>query len=585
MLSYLRVRGLALLDDVSLELAPGMNVLTGETGAGKSIIVDALTLLRGARAKSAAIRDGTDALCVDAQFDLSGGIAERIAPILAAHGLPTSDVANLVVQRTVPRAGRGRSFVQAGLTTQAVLAEIGEVLIDICSQHEHHSLTRVHRHLELLDGYANLEEQLCAYSECFAGLRSIEAELNALQERSAAGPAQAGFLRYQLQELERTAPQPGEFDRLRGKLELLRNARRWHDFAREAHEVLYEAEASVVARLASLLERARHGAQQSERLAAVVEQLEAAKVASEEADHEALRFQRELELEPGELEQAEARMSELSALRRKYRCDLDQVSAHVTALRAEVDALDHAEQRLTELEARTESLRQRCLQRADTLRATRQRARRGLAEAIVAELAVLHIPGARFEAKLTPLPPEQLGPRGLDRIEFLFSANPGEPRAPLNQVASGGELSRVLLAIKGVLSSGDEVATYVFDEVDAGVGGAVAVAIGQRLRAASRQHQLLCITHLPQIAAHADAHFRVDKRTAQGRTAARVVRLSASDRVEELARMLGGAQVTETARQHARQLLAEAQKTRESAPRPTRRRRSGSRSSRGATRG
>ncbi len=557
MLSFLRIRGLALLDDVTLELSRGMNVLTGETGAGKSIIVDALTLLRGARSRVSALRSGADALHVDAQFELGREICARVKPVLLAHGLPSEDP-TLVVQRTVPRSGRGRCFLQAELTTQSVLAEVGEVLIDICSQHEHHSLTLVARHLDLLDGYARLDAALGEYQEPYREYKRLATELSTLSSQSGDGAVRADYLRFQIEELERIAPEPGEDERLRRQLELLRNAQRWEELAREAHETLYESEDAVVGRLAGLAERARRGRDQSERLAVIAEQLESAAVACEDADREATRFLAELDLDPAGLEQAEARLSELLALGRKHGGDLSDLDARLDSMRQELDALDHLEERMAALRDASEHARSKCLQLAHGLHRQRERSRKQLADAVVEELAALHMPQARFEARLELLPEAQLGPRGLDRAEFLFSANPGEPPAPLTQVASGGELSRVLLAIKGVLAIGDEVATYVFDEVDAGVGGSVAQAIGQRLHRAAQSHQVLCITHLPQIAAFADAHYRVDKLTERGRTTTRVTQLSEDERVEELARMLGGAKVTESARQHARELIDQA---------------------------
>jgi len=567
MLSYLRIRGLALLDDVVLEFSRGMNVLTGETGAGKSIIVEALALLRGARAQTTALRAGVDAIRVDGQFEISGRLVERIDATLGTAGL-TLDEGNLLVQRIVPRAGRGRCLVQSEMTTQAVLTRLGEGLLDICSQHEHHSLTHVARHLELLDGYARIDPALDDYARRFQQYRATRAELEALRSKQGEAAGRADYLRFQLEELERIAPQPGEYEALRGRLELLRDAKRWGDLAREAQEVLYESEDSVVARLASLEDRARRGASHSTRLAAVAEHLTAAVAAAEEAAREAMRFWHELELEPAQLETAEDRFSELSALRRKYGSSLDDITEHLASMQSELDLLDHAEEHLTELERRLQTEHADCVQRALELRRRRQATRAKLAREVVDELAALHIPGALFEIAWERLDEADLGPRGLDRIQFLFSANPGEPPAPLSRVASGGELSRVLLAVKGVLSTGDQVATYVFDEVDAGVGGAVAQAIGQRLSRAAREHQVLCITHLPQIAAFADTHFRVEKRTTGGRTTARVVRLSVEERVEELARMLGGARVTQTARTHAVQLLEEAAAARSVNPKP-----------------
>ncbi len=555
MLSYLRVQGLALLQDVQLELAPGMNVLTGETGAGKSILVDALTLLRGARARSELLRAGADNCSVEAQFDLDPARSAQLAPLLAEHGLPAAPD-SLVVKRTTPRGGRGRSFVQAELTTVQVLGAVGEHLIDICSQHEHHGLTRVGRHIELLDGYARLDDQVAAYGRTYAEYRDTLRALERLRTEASEGAARADYLRFQIDELERIAPEPGEIDRLRQRIELLRDAQGWQQFANDAHQVLYESEEAIIGVLAGLLDRARRGVSQSSRLEAMVEHLTAAQTACEEADHLATRLGAEVELDPGELEQNEERLHQLITLQRKHQ-SLDEADALLASMRDELATVEHADEHLAALAARAARLEDDCRRQAAQLHTARIQAARELSSALVAELAALHLPRARLEARVEPLDPETLGSRGLDRVEFVFSANPGEPLAPLTRVASGGELSRVLLALKGVVADTGTVATYVFDEVDAGVGGAVAEAIGQRLQQAARGSQVLCITHLPQIAACADAHFRVEKQTTRGRTTTRVSRLDAEERIEELARMLGGKQVTTSARDHARALLSQ----------------------------
>lgn len=581
MLNYLRVRGLALLDDVTLELTPGLNVLTGETGAGKSIIVDALALLRGARGRADLVRSGAEAAIADAQFELTGATAERVAAALAARGITAGEAGSLVVQRLLPVSARSRCFLQAELTTQAVLAEVGKLLIDICSQHEHHSLTELARHLELLDAYAGLEAPLAEYAERYSEWRETLGALEELQRQAQQGLARADYLRFQIEELERVAPGPGEFDNLRRRAALLRGAQRWAEFARDARDLLYESEDAVVPRLSGLLERARRGADDSERLAAIAAELTTAELACEEAARLAERFSTEIDIEPGALEQVEERLHELELLRRKHGVEPDELEPRLGAMRAELDALDNAEARLQALEQRATSLRQSALELAGRLSTERRRAAVKLARALETELEALELRGARLEARVERLGDDQLGPRGIDRVEFAFSANPGEPPAPLARVASGGELSRVLLALKNVLSGDDRVSTYVFDEIDAGVGGAVAQAIGLRLRHAAREHQVLCITHLPQIAAFADAHYRVDKRKKGDRTITRVVRLDEQQRVEELARMLGGARVSDTARQHARQLLADARhstelaRRRPSASRATARRNAG----------
>ncbi len=562
MLSYLRIQGLALLDDVSLELCDGLNVLTGETGAGKSIIVDALALLRGARGRTELVRSGDDAATVQAQFELGRDTETAVAALLREHGLRDEDASAVVVSRTLPRSGRSRCFLQSELTTQGVLASVGEHLVDICSQHEHHSLTNVGRHIELLDQYAQLAADLTRYGEAFGRYKELTAELERARESAADAPARLEYLRFQLEELERIDPQPGELESLKAQVELLRNANRWATFARAVQETLYEGEGSVLERLSPILEQARRGKEQSPHLEVLTEQLAAALSHVEEANQSAQHFAASLDIDPGSLEQAEERLHELTVLRRKHGADIEDLSLRLTELRDECATLEHAEEHIARLEAALETQERQCSSLARALHEKRKSASESLSHALEKELAALHLAKARLQAKLDWLEDAPLGPRGRDRVEFLFSANAGEPLAPLTRVASGGELSRVLLAVKSTLTSGDSVSTYVFDEVDAGVGGAVAESIGVRLSRAARHHQVLCITHLPQIAAFADAHFRVDKRAQGGRTITRVTQLDDQTRLDELARMLGGSRVTDSAREHARQLIAEARRAR-----------------------
>lgn len=558
MLEYLRIRGLALLDDVALELHAGMNVLTGETGAGKSIIVDALTLVRGARGRAELVRDGEAAAQVQAQFWLDARARGGLGPVFAEHGLDVEDDAALVLERVVSRGGRGRSLAQGSLTTQAVLGRIGEHLIDVCSQHEHHSLTSVARHLELLDAYAGLAQSSGEYAEQFARLQEARVARATMLAQSAESVQRGDYLRFQIEELDRLAPESGEHDELAARVQLMREAHRWRAFAHEARESLYEADDAIAGRIANLLDAARRRAPESAALVEIEEQLEVARIACEEAADAAVRLAEEVELEPEQLEACEERLHDLARVARKHGCDPDELADRLARMHEELETLDNLDDHLSALADRERELEGACLELAERLHDERELAARRLGTAIEAELAALHMSGARLEARVERRADGELGPRGLDRVELAFSANAGEPLASLSKVASGGELSRVLLAIKGVLATGDQVATYVFDEVDAGVGGAVAEAIGRRLHQASRDRQVLCITHLPQIAAFADVHYRVEKRTKGGRTVTRVVELDAEQRVEELARMLGGAKVTASARKHAQELLAQA---------------------------
>lgn len=558
MLDYLHIRGLALLDDVALELGRGMNVLTGETGAGKSIIVDALGLIRGGRGRAELVREGSELAEVEAQFALDAVVRARVAPLLSTLGFG-DDEDQLVVGRSVRRAGRGRAQLQSRLVTRAALAQVGSQLVDICSQHEHHSLTDVGAHIDLLDHYAKLGDDRHAYAQNYRAWQTCCMQLRDVRAAASERLRRVDYLRFQVEELEAHEEDFPRVDELRERLALLRDAQRWSSFAAEAQHRLYEADDAICSQLASMADTAGRGADAVRALAEMSEQLEAAVIACDEAARAAASLATDLDADPAEFDTVAERVHEIDHLERKHACTAAELSGHLDAMRKELAELEGADEREAELEREEAERSSGCQAGAKRLRAARKRAARRLAAQIERELGALHMPDARVEVAVRPRPQGDLGPRGSDEVEFLFSANPGEPLAALNRVASGGELSRVLLAVKSVLATGDPVVTYVFDEVDAGVGGAVAEAIGRRLCTTARERQVLCITHLPQIAAFAEQHFHVEKRRLAGRTVTRVRRLSAEERVEELARMLAGAKVTDAARKHARDLIDAAQ--------------------------
>ncbi|MBL4685778.1 MAG: DNA repair protein RecN [Nannocystaceae bacterium] len=581
MLAYLRIRGLALLDDVTLEFSAGMTVLTGETGAGKSIIVGALSLLRGARANSDLVRAGQDTAVIDARFDPKPEAWPRLKALADELGIDLGDLADgLIVRRTIAKSGRSRSFIQDAPTTQGALATLGQQLVDICGQHEHHFLTHAGHHLEVLDACAGAETLLGKYRVAYVGWREAQTELSELQARTTDRVQRADYLRFQVEELERVSPQPGEQEALQRRHVLLKDTQQWAEFADEARHELYEADGAIAGRLAAMAARAVCGAEQSPALAELAEHLTAAQLSCEEAAHAASQLGDELNVEPGELETVAERLHELLSLRRKHGVDADALVQRLSQMQHEILALEHSEQRQREAVDRERDSRAQCCRVGKKLHDKRAAAAQGLCDAVVSELSALHLASARLSIEVVAESLDEPGPQGIDRAEFLFSANPGEPLAPLSRVASGGELSRVLLAIKGALAADDRVATYVFDEVDAGVGGRVAEAIGRRLQAAAATHQVLCVTHLPQIAAFAASHIRVEKATKNGRTTTRVVSLEFDDRAPELARMLGGAKTSAT--QHAERLLVDAKKRRAPARSPVTRSRARARSRAGA---
>ncbi|MBX3183588.1 MAG: DNA repair protein RecN [Polyangiaceae bacterium] len=580
MLAYLQIRGLAVIDQLALELTQGLNVLTGETGAGKSIIVGALGSLRGsrgARSRPLSLRAGAEQGVVEAQFIVPPGSTaeEALARLGVAPSAAGDGGAELVLSRVLSRGGRSRAAVQGALVPQAQLAAVGECLVDICSQHEQHSLARLGRHLELLDehltdrgvgsvaksrGGLSFGALLAEYRQRYAELRRVERELAEARAVLGKDPALGAYWQHQLEELTAVDPREGEWEELSAALRRLHSAQIVTERLQQVEHELSLGEDAVTSKLHAL-ERQLRAVGEAE-LSAVAEPLESARLACEAALSQVERLLAR-EASGESLAALEERRHQLATLRRKHGEDL--IAAR-ERLSQEVGRWQGAEERVAALDVEREAALEQALGVARELHQRRVEGAAELGRAVTRELASLHMPHAQIRIQVEELTPERLHAAGLDRVELLVSANPGEPPGPLSEVASGGELSRVLLALSAVSRGRSGVSTYVFDEVDAGVGGKVADAIGRRLLGAARGgegSQVLCITHLPQVAAYADSHFRVEKVTRGGRAQTRVVRLSEAERREELARMLGGAEVTDSALAHAERLLVEARKVRE----------------------
>lgn len=558
MLSILRVRQLAIIDELEVAFAPGLNVLTGETGAGKSILVAALQLVLGGRGRPQLVRTGAERAEVEALFDLSGDPA-ALARVQELVGFE-AEGAEVIVRRVLDASGRSRAYVNGRLTTLAQLSVLARGLVDISSQHEHHTLVDPATHIHYLDAFAFERAERAGGADpqgslragmaaAWASLAGLEGELGDLRRALAEG--QGDFLRFQLAELERVLQ--GDVD-VEAELTRLRHADRLGGLLERAEVALWSGDRSLTGALSTVLRDLAQAVDIDPALRAVRDRVEAAAAELEDAGRELGRARRTVRADPARLADLEERLHELRRLRRRHGDDLPAVAG---AVRARIAELDGAEQRIADLEAACASARTRAAQVADALSVARRAAGQALGAAISAELASLGMGEARVDVAVADA---GLGALGQDRVEYLIATNRGEPPRPLAQVASGGELSRSLLAIKRVLAAAGPVGLYVFDEVDTGVGGAIADAIGRKLAEVARHHQVLCITHLPQIAAVGETHFHVRKAVepdAQGqeRTRSRIERLSPGQRVDEVARMLGGAVVTDTTRAAARELL------------------------------
>ena len=562
MLTLLRVQNLAIIESLELELGPGLNILTGETGAGKSILLAALGLVLGARGQSQLVRTGADRAVVEGLFDVRDpGSAAR----LRAAGVDVEG--ELVVRRELLASGRTRAYMNGRLTTAAQLQALARGLVDISSQHQHHTLVDPNTHLAHLDAFAVLagrrEEVGAAVGALRAGRVARDAARRALRDRV----EREDLLRFQLEEVDALAPEPGEDVRLLEDRERLAHGAGLLSAAEAGHHALYGAEQALCARIARVVDEVVGAGVHDPALAELGARLCSAQVELQEAALDLGRYAERLDADPARLRGVEERLDALRRVVRKHGADLDALLGWRDAARAELAELGASEGRLESLEAELCALSSAALAAADSLSAARRAAADGLGDAISRELGSLGMGGARVAVSVDPLQTGgvevggvRLGLTGRDRVEFLIAPNPGEEPRPLARVASGGELSRALLALKRVLSAGGPVGLYVFDEVDTGVGGAVAEVIGQKLSDVATHHQVLCITHAPQVAAYGDQHLHVHKAVAGGRTFSRVRVLGPESRVRELARMLGGIDVSAATHQAARDLLASARR-------------------------
>jgi DNA repair protein RecN (Recombination protein N) len=582
MLTTLRISGLAVVDAVEVRFGPGLNVLTGETGAGKSILVNALHLVLGGRMTAEVLRDGADEAVVEALFEVPGTHpvfgrldAAGVAPPPAASGN-----AELLVRRVATRGGRGRAFVNGALCTVSMLETALKGVVDISGQHEHVSLLDPAAHLELLDAYARLDgpstessaEPLLRYRAAHAALAALVREREVLAADEGERARRSDYLAFQLRELDAADPKAGELERLEDERRVLASAEKLREAARAAEALAYGEEGSASERVGQAARALAEAALLDRRLEAPLALLRSAAVELEEAGRELGRYADAVGGDPERLAEVEDRLELLRALARKHG-SLDAAVKRRAEIREELARLSGGGERLGELAAAIEARGREAARLADALTRARAEAARGLAEAVRRELAGLAMGRCGIEVAL--LPPEsgidvagrRLGPGGAERAEILIAPNPGEPPRPLARIASGGELSRLLLAVKRTLAERDPVATYVFDEVDAGIGGAVAEAMGRVLSEVSRGRQVICVTHLPQVAAFADRHHRVEKKVSGGRTHTSVALLEGdAERQHEVARMMAGLTVTASALEHAAALMAAARLPAAAAP-------------------
>ncbi len=559
MLRHLRVTNFAILSDVSIELGPGMNVLTGETGAGKSLIVEAVNLLRGGRASADIPRTGADEAVVEAIVEVPHDLQRQVAAVLEGAGLPCSegDGSDVFIRRVIQRGGRSRTYVNGALTTAAKLADLGALLIDLSGQHEHQGLVDPAKHLEIIDALSGEPTLLATVQAAWAELAQLRSQITGLTGQERDREARVDFLRYQIEELDTIAPRDGEDSKLDAERQTLAAVDQLSSAARLSEELLYGASECAHDRLAKALRELDKAQRFDTRLGDIARIVGEAKTLIVEAATELRHYADKLDSDPERLAWIDDRLATLRRLMRKHGGDLANVINKSHELRSEMASFEKRDETLGQLHAQTSKAEAATVAAATKLREARKRAAARLEREVGAALAELAMGSARLTVVLEA---RELNATGFDHAEFLLASNRGEDKKPLAKVASGGELSRIMLALKMSLRSADEVATYVFDEVDTGIGGATAQVVGKQIKSVADHRQVLCVTHLPQIAAFADHHFCVEKSEVKGRTETTVLKLSIAARKDELARMLGG-QATSKARAHAAELMEEAART------------------------
>ena len=563
MLSELRIVNFALIEQLNLQFQSGFTVLTGETGAGKSLLIDAIALLVGGRASTDQIRSGEDEAQLEASFHLPD--THPLIRRLRSQDLIGPHESELILRRVLSRSGRHRVYVNGSLCPLRVLEELGGTLIDIHGQHEQQSLLASAKQVDALDAFGRLYELRGRYEQAYQSWKDLRIQLDELQSEVVDRARIEDMLRFQSQEIEQACLLPDEEEQLRNERQRLVHAHRLRELAHEVHGELQEDEQAVLTRLGRIGRALAELAQTDPAMGDCEQAATESAIQLKDLAGRLRDYAQQLEADPDRQALVEDRLELIQRLKKKYGGSIEAVLAMGRRVQEELQLLDSREERTAELAARLEEEARRLRTLAQQLSKKRMDAAKRMTTLVGAELAAVKMEQAVFQITVSSDESEEgLGPAGRDRVEFLLSSNPGEPPRPLGRVASGGELSRIMLALKTVLAEMDQVPVLVFDEVDTGVGGAVAAAMGTRLRKLGSFHQVFCITHLPQVASQAEHHLLVEKGQESQRTSTSVRVLTGMGQEEEIARMLGGLTITKKVRETAAELIAGAK-----AKRPT----------------
>jgi DNA repair protein RecN (Recombination protein N) len=564
MLRSLYVKNYALIEEIQVEFKSGLNIITGETGAGKSILIDALSLILGERASSEVVRKGANKTIVEGVFYVSGN--KKIKKILESNGIEFSD--ELILRREISAKGQSRCFANDTPISLGIMKEIGNHLVDLHGQHEHQSLLRVETHIELLDDFGGLIGMVEEFRKEIHKLENLYRQLDELKQKEQLLKEKKELYMFQLKEIETINPQIGEVEELESELKLLENAEKLYEVTAQLYSLLYGSERSIHDLLVIVRNQLEDLSTIDKRFQSYVEEARSAQAIVDEITSFIQNYNSKIEFNPERLEFIRERLHALNRLKKKYGGTIESVIEYRDKIKREFELAENFEEEITKLEQRIEEQIKVCSEIAERLSSKRREIAETVSSAIVGVLSELGIENAQFEVKIENRPKKEgrcyvrLGNecyevtnRGIDFVEFYISTNIGEDPKPLVKVASGGEVSRIMLALKSVLAKSERLPLLVFDEIDTGISGRIAQKVGQSLKNLSKYHQIIAITHLPQIASLADTHFIAEKVIKDGRAITMIRELELEERVKEIAKLMSGEEITQASIESARELM------------------------------
>ena len=549
MLVELRLKNFAIIDEISINFGANLNIITGETGTGKSLIVDAINVILGDKFTADHVKSGDRQTSVEALFEVPGdcGIGEKLERF--GIGDPEGE---LVVKRVFNPGGKNRVYINGSMATLGTLSEVTDGLVNMFGQHEHQSLLKKSNYLSYLDAFSELEHEVSVYRTAYAGLVRAENELEVLRKKEREGAEKEDYLRFQLEEIRKVSPERNEDSELEAERVRLENSERFSSSLGSATGLVYEGESSATGFLKQALSHLEKVSDLDSSLGELRDRIESVLIETEDVFYGLSEFAGKIEHNPRRLEEVLLRLEEIGRLKRKHGDSIEEIIKKREQIESELQGLENSAGMLEEIERRRDSLREEVSAAASSISAGRKAGARRLQDLFSGQAGSVGLKNARFEVEFSE---KDLSGDGKDSLQFLFSANPGQPPRPVNRVASGGELSRIMLLLKSFVSTGDVGSIFIFDEVDAGIGGVVAESIGRKIKDLSDRSQVVCITHLPQVAKFANTHLLVAKESSESETDVSVDVLGEEERVMEIGRMLAGESVSEKTFEVARELI------------------------------